>query len=214
MNDNPLLEVISREEFSAQNGFKMGCEADYDVPMHRLLRQPEHLEEFDWETNRDKIICCDNHTVICVCDNTDSHFEEVRYAKFIMKKFSGHYLRGAIFGKTDAAIAETTTWFWSLPCLGQVECLIVGDYSSRDRRRHFDLANFSAEQVTQILGSNPTRCINFTASTLTTEQSVLLATRPYQVHLELNRDTNDAGLSDEGTAFVDALENRQSSFGF
>jgi hypothetical protein len=91
--------------------------------------------------------------------------------------------------------------------------LTVGEFRFADRIHHFDVATLSAAQFTQILGSNSTRCISFIVSNLTTEQSVLLATRPYSLNLELNRYATDEGLSDEGTAFVDALENRQHSFG-
>jgi hypothetical protein len=149
------------------------------MPVYRLLREPKHLEEFEWETNRKKIICCDNDTVICVCSRDWLQYDDASYARFIMEKVGQHYLRGAIFGKSDATIAETAAWFRSL--------------------------------LTQILGSNPTRCVSFIANQLTTDQSVLLATRPYLLDLELNRYATDEGLSDEGTAFVDALENRRPS---
>ncbi|GAX17696.1 hypothetical protein FisN_10Lh407 [Fistulifera solaris] len=212
MNDSPLLELVSREELSARKGYKMGHKANNDVRMYCLLREPEHLEEFDWETN-EKIIWCDNDTIICVCSRDMLQYDETSYFSFSIER--ENFLHGTVFGKTDAAIAETATWLLSLSSLRKFNKVIVGGYATSITRKHFDVASFSAKQLTQILGANPTRCISFIASQLTTEQIVYLAKRPFPISLKLNRyqSTDDKGLRDEGTTLVDALENRQSAFG-
>ncbi|GAX16378.1 hypothetical protein FisN_10Hh407 [Fistulifera solaris] len=212
MNDNPLLELIPREGLFTQKGFKLGYRADY-LPMFRLLREPTHLEEFDWVTNRDIVIWRDNETVICVCDKPSLQFEEARYVSFLIDRVSQRRLNCAIYGTSDVTIAETVTWFWSLPHSDSVKNLITGSHLSHDERRNFSFAALSTAQLAHILDSNPTRSVSFTASWLTTQQLVILATRPHPLNLRLTSERRARGIKDDGTAFVDELGKRQSSFG-
>ena len=126
-----------------------------------------------------------------------------------------------IYGKTTAAIAETATFFWSLQHSGNI-CLKIDSsascrlYNRFDSSRWFDCAALSPEQLAQILDSNLTRHYAIRYGSWTAEQSVILATRPYPLHLSLTSygsSSRDFDFQDGGTAFGDALENRTSSFG-
>ncbi len=183
------------------------------MPMFRLLREPTRLEEIDWEAHREIVLWRDNKTVICVCNKPSLHFEEARYVSFVIDKVSKGPLNCAIYGTLDAAIAETATWFWALWHSGPVRNLITGSHLSHNERRKFSFSALSTAQLAHILDSNPTRRVSFTASWLTTEQLVILATRPYPMNLRLTWERGARGIKDDGTAFVDELEKRQSNFG-
>jgi hypothetical protein len=66
------------------------------------------------------------------------------------------------------------------------------------------------EQLAQILDANPKRKVIFSRSGFNAEQSVVLATRPQLLDVSF---IQEFAFLDGGAAFVDALEERQSSFG-
>ena len=123
-----------------------------------------------------------------------------------------HYLSCAIYGKNDAAIAATATIFWSLEHSGEGNPQAALKIHTVFR---FDFAVFSAVQLTRILDSNPSRKLSCQPCLWSAEQSVILATRPCPLNVELYVVWRAAKLAfgDGGTAFVDALQTRQSSFG-
>lgn len=124
----------------------------------------------------------------------------------------------AIFGKTDASIAETATFFWSLKYSEESKVrLETCVYGFSDKREFdFDFAALTAEQLGRILDANPKRHFTFQTGIWRAELSAVLATRSYPLKLTLTKSDAEGGgfvLEDNGTAFVDALEKRQSSFG-
>ena len=123
----------------------------------------------------------------------------------------------AIYGKTDAAIAETASWFWSLKhSVTDAQVWLVIENHLCGERYKFDFAALHPEHLAQILDSNPTRNLSIQAGTWSPGQSVILATRPYALHLLLYNDSRSPGnfrFNDEGTAFLGALQSRQFSFG-
>ncbi|GAX21665.1 hypothetical protein FisN_29Hh104 [Fistulifera solaris] len=119
-------------------------------------------------------------------------------------------LRCAIFGKTDAAIAETISFLWSLRAEdgGQrkhVNSLLI------DFVVDFDVTVLTAKQLARILDSNPTRDYYLAGGAWSTQQAVVMATRPYSIDLKLGGEP--FAFEDDGLAFVDALRKRQTPFG-
>lgn len=122
-------------------------------------------------------------------------------------------LCGSIYGRGDAAIAETAAWFWSLKREGKNRSLQIG-CSDLEKKQYFDVAALRPEQLAAILDANPH--IELRCGTWSAEQSVILATRPYPLNVTLVEKFHQMGgfrFQDEGSAFVDALQSRQKSFG-
>ena len=118
-------------------------------------------------------------------------------------------------GVDNASIAETVTFLWSLQHKGKGETRLFIDKNMFDSA--FRFSALQPEQLARILDSNPTRHIVLQAGIWSPEQSMTLATRPYPLNLTLARSSfgNGSGFrfQDGGTAFVNGLEERQSSFG-
>ncbi|GAX16393.1 hypothetical protein FisN_10Hh376 [Fistulifera solaris] len=75
----------------------------------------------------------------------------------------------------------------------------------------FDFAALQPEPLARILDCNPARRYAFTKGSWNTAQSVILASRPYSLKWKFTEDS--FAFEDDGTAFVDTLINRHSSFG-
>ena len=121
-----------------------------------------------------------------------------------------------IFGKSNAAIAEKAAFFWSLKSTlasdaHRSNALWIEDSFA------FDLAALSSEQLARVFDSNPARRFAIRNGSWNTQQSLVLATRPYPLSLRLSStipgDVGTFSFTDDGTAFVDALQRRQSAFG-
>ncbi len=226
MNDDdaPLFELIPQNEMSPeQRAFRRN--PDIDVPLYRLLREPTHLNEFDLEQNCDIAIWRENHTIIYLSYsplhdyNEENPFLERTVSFAILGRASFIYLYGSIHGKSDAAIAETITFFWSLKQWeGKNSCLEIGNiFHQYEEGNIFDFSALQPKQLSQILDANPTRHYDIKLGTWSAEQSVILATRPYPLHLTLARvyvEREDCFcFSDGGKAFLGALEKRHSCLG-
>ena len=130
--------------------------------------------------------------------------------------------------------AETFTYFCSL--MNPEDCyarLAIGRLVSFNSDYHFDFNALQPEQLAQILDSNPKRQLDLHTGVWNAEQAVILATRPYPSYLgmwfpvaawlmghpvpsyALEHLLGDFSFkfTDNGTAFVNALEMRQSLFG-
>lgn len=213
--DEPLLELIPKERLSAkQKAFRPDKRKD-TLPMYRLLREPTHLDEFDWKKHRNIAIWRENRTLICIGHSARRQSGE-RRVSFTICHDGKYTLECTIYGKKDSAVAETATFFCSLQHSGESTArLEIYSYEKRNKNV-FKLAALQAEQLAQILDANPTRHWEFQTGVLSEEQSVVLATRPYPLHLKLTQSLgtkNGCGLKLGGTAFVNALETRQSPFG-
>ncbi len=124
-------------------------------------------------------------------------------------------MQGVIYGKTDAAIAETATFFWSLR-LDDEKLSQLNVFNHSTGELTFDFAILPVEQLAKLLDSNPTRSFSIQEGVWTPEQSIVLATRPYPIKLSVSksrRSNNSFRFQDGGSSFVDALQRRQSSFG-
>lgn len=79
------------------------------------------------------------------------------------------------------------------------------------------LGSLTPEKLARRMDANPARRFVFETGDWSAEHSVILATRPYPLKLTLCSDPlehqDEFQFEDDGTAFVDALERRQSPFG-
>jgi hypothetical protein len=75
----------------------------------------------------------------------------------------------------------------------------------------FDVSVLSTAQLAHILDANPFRPYDLQGGTWTAVQSEIWATRPYPVTLRLSQEFR---FHDGGTAFVEALHRRPTSFGW
>jgi hypothetical protein len=177
--------------------------------MYKLLREPTSLDEFDWKKLRRIAIWRENGTVIIICQNWVDSFWE-RHLCLVLENVCEKNFHCTIYGETDAAIAETFAFFGSLQHASEKQTEIAC-YSKKKNELEFDFTNsLQPTQLAQVLDSNPTRrvCIN---AKLSPEQAVILASRPYPLDLRLMG--HGVAFLDDGKAFVDALENRVSTFG-
>jgi hypothetical protein len=200
-----MLELIPESQMSArQKAFRVESYtgADRYLPMYKLLLEPSHLEDINWEFYGELSIWRENGTVISTSTLNLNH----QFVTFYIKRAGRKTLNCSIFGHTDDAVAETVTFFWSLKQSESTASLLtIDEYTT------FDVAAISAQQLVRILDANPTRLYEFHAGTWTAEQSEVLASTNYFLNLKV---INDFAFQDSGTAFVDALQRRQDSFGW
>ncbi len=238
MERTPFLELIPRDEFSSeQRAFR--CTDTSIPPLYRLLQEPTHLQDIILEKSEEYrfSIWRENGTILCIdvsppfVDSRSirlvNNFDEEPDLKPLSQLFwersvcfaiphggAGSCVHGVIYGKTDAALAETATFFWSLGLDGKRSHLNVYNHSTDELA--FDFAVLQAEQLAKILDSNPKRSLSIQGGVWTSEQAVVLASRPYPINLSISkshRNNDSFRFKDGGSAFVDALQRRQSSFG-
>ncbi|GAX16394.1 hypothetical protein FisN_10Hh375 [Fistulifera solaris] len=197
-----LLQHIPKDQLSSQ----LKAVLPENVPFYMLLREPASLTEF--HCNQPLAIWRENGTLLVWnCDEKNDECFRGRHLHFRLKGFAE--IDCAIYGEHDTAIAETFTYFTSLPHPADTtKKAVLQCYCDVNSR--FDFVALQPEQLTRILDSNPTRRIELTAA-ISAEQAHVLATRPYPLDLMLVG--YDFAFLDRGTAFVEALEHRESSFG-
>ena len=207
-----ILQLIPRDRLSArQKALRPDVK---DISMYQLRHEPTHLEEFDWFARRRVMIWRDNGTVIDVGGSYHKP-SRGRKARFAIEKNGIYRLDCTIYGETDAAMADTVTFFCSLQQQPEdvSTSLRFEEYCVACQHAHKVgfVTSLQEEQMIRIFDANPTRLFVITENIFSTEQSVVLATRPYPLKLKLVGD--GIPFPDHGTAFVDALQKRQSSFG-
>ena len=161
-----LLERIPAEQMSIEQKSFKAAFANQVLPWYKLLREPTHFEDFDWDRDmyedRSIAIWRDNETMICT--DISYHYLEKNVLCSVGGDFRKYFM---IYGKTDAAIAETATFFWSLKHSGDREPrLSIFAYNEddeviwRNKKFRFDCAILTAEQLARTLDANPTRCFD------------------------------------------------------
>ena len=159
------------------------------------------------------IIVRENTTFICIGSRARTHYDDRRNLKFEIYEGTKELMSGSIFGSNDTAIAETATFFWSLKHPGENSRLKI---KKKLDDEDFDFGAFQSERIARFLDASPTRALEIQARNWSREQSIVLATQPYPFKLKLPKHLcfgEGFGFDDDGSAFVDALEGRQSSFG-
>ncbi|GAX17710.1 hypothetical protein FisN_10Lu428 [Fistulifera solaris] len=189
------------------------------VDLYTILREPDHLSEIYEGQNDFLSILCDNETIICLKRGLALYLTPKKRCISFHIYNGDTLLYDAIYGKEDAAVAETATWLWSLKVPKDVKTALhvnsVAVYSGMEESREFDFAAIGPEQLIRILESNPTRMLQLQVATWTSEQARILATRPFPLKLTINYEHMYMSEEDkdDGTIFIDALEQRQSTFG-
>jgi hypothetical protein len=215
-NDDLLFASIETEHYTPeQRAFRLPYWAE-TLPMVKLLREPIDLQELDLGDAYTLTIWRNNGTILCVGSDAHQEYQE-RCVTFFLDKVGPTKANCAIYGKTDGAIAETATWFWSLKhpevtgALLRIDHYCNRSYDERPCGPKFNFASLRAEQLAQVLDSNPTRCLCLSTSVITAEQGHVLGSRPYSLVLILMEARDGLGFTDGGASFVDALENNQQS---
>ncbi|GAX18851.1 hypothetical protein FisN_26Hh153 [Fistulifera solaris] len=226
---NNMLEIIPFDELSPeQASFRPMSFLRHDsLFFFRMLKEPRCLHDIDWELYRRKNITIwrENGTLISVGPSAHLLYEERNVCFEIRSSDIQKTLQCAIYGKTDAAVAETATFFWSLSqSRDRDPRLAVGTFFSYNPEQLFDCTALQPEQLVAILDANPQRAFEIHKGIWSAGQAEALATRPYSIHLKFVTQREPKKVSfaqdrimfafqDGGRAFVEALERRQSSFG-
>ncbi|GAX17895.1 hypothetical protein FisN_18Hh101 [Fistulifera solaris] len=203
-----LLELIPVDQLSEeQKAFRPSNETR--MPLYRMRRDPTFWGEIFHDGaffDHDLAIWRENRTLLCIVNHDcwrPSGFREQNISFTLYKDYEAGRYDGVdleIYGKTDATIVETATFFWSLK---QGEC-------EEGRLRMPSLPTIQPEQLARIFDANPDMHFEFEEGTWSAEQSVILATRSFPLNVKLVW----VSFEDNGTAFVNALETRQQySFG-
>lgn len=183
--------------------------------LYNFLREPSSLDEFDWKKMRKCILWRDNGTAIVIDEKAYKRYAKQNVCFELHNVGKTKKLEGCILGADNASIAETVTFLWSLKHKGKGDARLKIDVNMFDSA--FFFSALQPEQLAIILDSNPTRHIVIQAGIWSPEQTLVLASRPYPLHLTLTRSSFGDGsgfrFKDGGTAFVNGLEERKSSFG-
>ncbi|GAX25837.1 hypothetical protein FisN_6Hu125 [Fistulifera solaris] len=214
-----LLELIPQEQLSVEQQAFQQVNPNYNVPVYRFLREPRRIDDFDNKDYHHIALWRENGTMVCMDRTRALYLDKHVHFEVGVGSFSRCF---TIYGKTDAAIAETATFFWSLK---QSETSDTGlsVYSTKEdtdeigsgKQCRFDFAALQPEQLASVLNSNPTRCFDLHTGNWGIEQSIVLANRPYPLKLNFSysEKADDFDFVDRGTAFVDTLGKRQALFG-
>lgn len=217
-SDDDLLEIIPYEQL-APDQIARWFDGEMS-PTYKLRREPEDLFELELYGPR-LAIWMDNKTLTYIStDYNHPEFSEVeRFLRFdVILHFGRHLLVFSVVAQNDDAVAETAAFWWASSYPEECSCcIIIGNnhiYPTHDNTyMKFDAFNFSVVKPTQlesVSSKNTDREVEFHGETLTVDQSNVLATRPDPIRLKLS---NDFHFEDDGDAFVQALSNRDSSFG-
>lgn len=204
----PVLERIPQEQLTARQTALLPIQmGGVFIPIYRFLRDPTHLEELDWKSFEKLYIWRENQTVICLSNHTLASYP-LRHVSFVLYHNQQYLFKGAIYGLSDDTIAETVTFFWSIPCgtESRIDWGHTGLFG-------FSITNLRNEQLTRILDANPRRLWEISSGRWSAEQTVLFANRPGLLNVRWTSSPMDLSFEDHCTAFVNALEQRQSSFG-
>lgn len=224
--ETDILELIPRRRLSLKKGTFQPENRRHVWPIYKLLWEPSNLDEFDWRKHLHPYpnsfnllgisIWRENKTLTCVTEQYPSPMYKEKSLSFTIYCSGKSPLQFTVYGETDAAIAETATFFWSLRYAEDRKTrLEIGSY---DSSRPIDFATaFQPEQLARMFEANPTRRIKLSRVYVSAAQSTILASQPHRVELEFCEFLDSTGncfcIADRGTAFVNALTKRTSSFG-
>ncbi|GAX17960.1 hypothetical protein FisN_18Hu171 [Fistulifera solaris] len=171
-------------------------------PTCRLLRNPISLKELV-DYNFCYAILQENNTMIYVKPRGFINDFPVIGSRFVYFRFGEDAVH--IVGPSDNAIAQTVAF------LIKVETSSAEGYCY-EIRGHGGTVDFRAAGsrcLAHLLNIASSNKVTFESLLLSSEQSTALAIRRHQLDLLLNQ----CWFKDGGTAFVDALQNRQGPFG-
>jgi hypothetical protein len=179
-----------------------------EVPTYKLLRDPYSLSELNgydhclafWRENETLtyILPRGVHDWPIFDDNQ----------KALSLEFDESHQSGTIYivGRSDKALADTTAFVMGIEKPAEASTYL---YICPYREPAYTYPALGSQCLTRIFDKAPSRQVKIAGFTLSAGQTMFLATRPHPVHLSLCY----CKIEDEGTAFVNALENRKSLFG-
>jgi hypothetical protein len=196
-------------------------EKEGEAATYKLQRDPVNLEEFT-QYNHRVVIWHENDTLTYISPEDKYAYPVIGTRRYLELVTCDQMFAFNIVGKTDAAVVETAEYFLSLNNSPEGTSKLFINDSSRNFRlrtmsfpcfkrmlemdpRHdleFELMTFSAERTQD---SAPWLDLHFQYLTFSVEQSVLLATCATSLRLV------SCSFEDKGSAFIGALENRNSS---
>lgn len=217
-NDYSLLERIPDSQLEVQPLPAFVRHRKTVLPTYRFRRLPSTIEELKelpglwpiWHAKNETLILTDEPTVhgtgvlVYHDDSASSCIRSVLLMDNRCFWFSSGSFRCTIIGKSDYAIAETAAFLWSIdtdPSFREIRCW----------NEHFDFGVVSIDQLSLLIRKGPIKRITLRASTIRPAQSEFLAQIPYPTSLILE-ESFDSFL-DGGHAFVEALSQRDQSFG-
>ncbi|GAX17701.1 hypothetical protein FisN_10Lu420 [Fistulifera solaris] len=211
--NHPLLELIPLNELTLpQQAFTNAS----GLSLYRFLQEPTHLQEFDGM----KLLGIGrpNDTVLRLGESSIQNSDIPGKRVYLtIDPHSPSERKCVIYGTTDAAIAETMTFFASLKDDARTSQLVTESYPKEDEPHlRFDFTVLQPEQLARILDANPRRRYRLQTGVWNSTLSVVLATCPYPLQLTLVSTQGEWGdfcFQDEGTRFVQALQERQTPFG-
>jgi hypothetical protein len=210
--EDDFLELIPKRRLSYQQiALRPRRWRRKNMPTYRFRRDPSHLNEIDWKKYRNTFLWRDNKTIIHVGDFDEYFITPKKHISFYILYGNKEVMRCAVYGKTDVAVAETISSLWSLRAVveddnqGRTNSLLI------DFVINFDVTALTTEQLIRVLDANPKREIYIAGGVWSTQQAVVMAMRPYTLNLKLGGEP--FAFEDDGTAFVNALETRQTPFG-
>jgi hypothetical protein len=125
-----FFKLIPHDELSPeQKEFELSQRGE-QVQFYKFLREPTRFNEIDWRNYRNAALWRNNGTFICF--PTTSGVQKIWKRRIYFKVYNVgkiRQLRGDIYGKTDAAIAETAAFFLSLKLTGKIKGLQIGNHA-------------------------------------------------------------------------------------
>ncbi|GAX16382.1 hypothetical protein FisN_10Hh400 [Fistulifera solaris] len=191
----------------------------YYIPVYHFVRAPDFFEDLELPKYRCLAIWMECGALVCFSGSSFDRDDKRTLSLNIEHDGDPKYeLECVIFGESNEALAEAATVLCSLKEKGDSICTRLKLYAGfeYDTTYTFDFRAFRPEQLAKILHANPKRHFDFRLGNWSPEQSVILATRPFPLNLTLaqSEETTDGwAFQDGGTAFIDALEQRTTSFG-
>ncbi|GAX18840.1 hypothetical protein FisN_26Hu142 [Fistulifera solaris] len=190
---------------AGSNCLDASCLARWDeggeAPTYKLQRDPVELEEFK-QYNHGVVIWRENDTLTFIAPYNNDSYASDDSLRSLSLEFYALHLTLHIVGETEAAVTETAEYFLSFETLTDEPSTLEVSGDSFG----VNLSTISALCFKRMLEMDPLRVLEFQQVTFSAEQSMLLATYATRLRLE------QCMFEDEGTAFVDALESRQSAF--
>jgi hypothetical protein len=154
-------------------------EDDEGAPrLYQLLYEPKHIDELEWRERHTIMIWRENETILCL-GIPDFNKYPRRFS--FMESVRNYQLYVTIYGDSDAAIAETATFFLTLQHPPEEESgelrLYPSPKSWPEATEDFDMAALPADQLAQILDNHPRHRLYLSGAMWNDAQSRILPGR-------------------------------------
>jgi hypothetical protein len=170
---------------------------------YQLLQKPANLQELT-KYGLPLAIWRDNNTIVYIYPDSSKDHNLCNDRVFLKLTDYGDNPHLDIFGETNTAITETGAFILGFMDQKHKHSLHIGCCN-----RLFDFRATGHDCLKRLVETDAPRNIVFHNLTLSAEQSVVLSTQPHPTKLSFWA----CKFEDGGTAFVNGLRNRKTSFG-